>query len=80
MPRRIVLISLVAGVALLALVDATPYAQGASRETPSPSLDEKLSAAIARGDVPGLVVMAATGIAWSTAASSAKRRSATNVR
>jgi CubicO group peptidase (beta-lactamase class C family) len=60
MPRRIVLISLVAGVALLALVDATPYAQDAVRQTPSRSLDEKLSAAVARGDVPGLVVMAAT--------------------
>ena len=56
MLRRIVLIALVAGLALLALVDATPYAQGAARQTPSASLDEKLSAAVARGDVPGLVV------------------------
>jgi methyl acetate hydrolase len=60
MLRRIVLVALVAGLALLAVVDATPYARGAARQTPSASLDEKLSVAVARGDVPGLVVMAAT--------------------
>ena len=60
MLRRIVLMALVAGLALLALVDATPYAQAAARQAPSASLDEKLSAAVSRGDVPGLVVMAAT--------------------
>ena len=60
MLRRIVLMALVAGLALLALVDATPYVQAAARQTPAASLDEKLSVAVARGDVPGLVVMAAT--------------------
>ena len=34
--------------------------QAGRRATPSASLDEKLSAAVTRGDVPGLVVIAAT--------------------
>jgi methyl acetate hydrolase len=60
MLRRVVFIALVAGLPVIALVGATPHAQGAGRPAPSVSLDEKLSAAVARGDVPGLVVMAAT--------------------
>src|SRR5471030_506338 len=60
MLRRIVLIVLAAGVALIALVDARPHAQDGARATASAALDQKLSAAVPRGDVPGLVVMAAT--------------------
>ncbi len=60
MVRRTAVIALLAGLAVVALADSTPRAQSASRQTPSAALDEKLSAAVARGDVPGLVVMAAT--------------------
>jgi methyl acetate hydrolase len=60
--RRVASIVAVAGVAGLVLttgIHAT-QPQAGRRATPSASLDEKLSAAVARGDVPGLVVMAAT--------------------
>jgi methyl acetate hydrolase len=49
------------GAALLLLttaIRATQLAQVERRQTPAASLDEKLSAAVARGDVPGLVVIA----------------------
>ena len=51
----------VAGLLLTAGIHATGPSQAGGRGTPSASLDEHLSAAVARGDVPGLVVMAATG-------------------
>ena len=60
MLTRAVVVALASGLAVIALTDARPRAQSAARRTPSASLDEKLSAAVARGDVPGLVVMAAT--------------------
>src|SRR4249919_3576310 len=59
MLRPTVVVALVVGGAVLALAGAGPRAQSTTPRKPS-SLDEKLSAAVARGDVPGLVVMAAT--------------------
>ena len=50
--------SIVAAVVLIRGLGATPLQVALA--TMSASLDEKLSSAVARGDVPGLVVMAAT--------------------
>ena len=51
-------LSIVAALLLTIGIHAAP--RQAARATASASLDEKLFAAVARGDVPGLVVMAAT--------------------
>jgi CubicO group peptidase (beta-lactamase class C family) len=59
MIRRVVSV-VAAGLLLTSAIHAAQRAQTARRSTPSTSLDEKLSAAVARGDVPGLVVVAAT--------------------
>jgi CubicO group peptidase (beta-lactamase class C family) len=59
MLRRVVLI-VVFALLVTAANHATPRVRSAGRVAPSASLDDRLSAAIARGDVPGLVVMAAT--------------------
>ena len=58
--RRVISIVVAAGLLLTAGIHAAQRSQVQGRATPSASLDEKLSAAVARGDVPGLVVMAAT--------------------
>ncbi len=60
MLRRVVAIVVAAGLLLTAGIHATQRSQAGGRATPSASLDEKLSAAVTRGDVPGLVVIAAT--------------------
>ena len=60
MLRRVVSIVVVGGLLLTAGTHATQRAQGGGRATPSAVLDEQLSAAVTRGDVPGLVVVAAT--------------------
>jgi methyl acetate hydrolase len=49
-----------AGLLLTNPIEATRRSQAAPRATPAASLDDTLSAAVTRGDVPGLVVMAAT--------------------
>lgn len=59
MLRRIVPI-VVVGFLLNTGIHATQRARLEGRGTPSASLDEKLSATVARGEVPGLVVIAAT--------------------
>jgi methyl acetate hydrolase len=59
MLRHVVSI-VVAGLLLTSHIDATQRAQAELRATPATSLNEALSAAVARGDVPGLVVIAAT--------------------
>src|SRR5437764_1050698 len=59
MLRRLALIAVAAGLLLSTGVHAQrPLAGG--RATPAASLDATLSAALARTDIPGLVVMAAT--------------------
>jgi CubicO group peptidase (beta-lactamase class C family) len=60
MVRRVASILVGAGVLLTTGIHATPLSQAGRRATPSASLDQKLSAAVTRGDVPGLVVIAAT--------------------
>jgi CubicO group peptidase (beta-lactamase class C family) len=60
MLRRVVSIVVAAGVLLTIGIHATQRSQAGGRATLSASLDEKLSAAVTRGDVPGLVVVAAT--------------------
>ncbi len=49
-----------AALLLTVAIGATPLAQAPPRTTPAGSLDEKLSAAVTRGDVPGIVAVAAT--------------------
>jgi methyl acetate hydrolase len=49
-----------AALLLTVAIGATPLAQAPPRTTPAASLDEKLSAAVTRGDVPGIVAVAAT--------------------
>ena len=49
-----------AGLVLTTGLQAMHRSQTGGRGASSPSLAEKLSAAVSRGDVPGLVVMAAT--------------------
>jgi methyl acetate hydrolase len=58
MLRRLVSIVVSAGLLTAGIHGAR--AQVGGRTTPSASLDETLSAAVTRGDVPGLVVIAAT--------------------
>ncbi len=59
--RRVVSIGVVAAALVVATgIRATTPSQGGRLLAPSASLDEKLAAAVARGDVPGLVAMAAT--------------------
>src|SRR5215210_7500582 len=60
MRQRLVFIVVAAGFLLITGIDAAVRAQVGGRGTPAASLDEKLSAAVSRGDVPGLVVIAAT--------------------
>jgi methyl acetate hydrolase len=60
MLRRVASVVVAAGLLLTTGIHATQRSQAGGRTTLSASLDEKLSAAVARGDVPGLVVMAAT--------------------
>lgn len=60
MLRRPLPIVAAAGVPVTTAIHATPLAQAPPRTTASASLDEKLSAAVTRGDVPGLVAVAAT--------------------
>lgn len=60
MSQRIASIVAAAGLLLAAGIHATQGSQAGRPVTASASLDEKLSAAVARGDVPGLVVMATT--------------------
>ena len=57
---RTVSIVVAAGLLLSTGMYATPRSQAGRPATASSALDEKLSAAVARGDVPGLVVIAAT--------------------
>ena len=57
---RIVPIVVAAGLLLAGGIHDRQLSQAGRPATPSASLDEKLSAAVARGDVPGLVVIAAT--------------------
>jgi methyl acetate hydrolase len=60
MLRRVASIVVAAGLLLTTGIHATQRSQVGGRATPSASLDEKLSAAVTRGDVPGLVVIATT--------------------
>jgi CubicO group peptidase (beta-lactamase class C family) len=60
MLRRILSIIAAAGVLLTSAISATPLPQAARSTAPVASLDEKLSAAVTRGDVPGVVAVAAT--------------------
>ena len=60
MLQRLESIVVVAGLLLTTGIHATQGSQVGGRATPSASLDEELSAAVTRGDVPGLVVIAAT--------------------
>lgn len=60
MVRRVASIVLAVGLLLTTGIHATQLSQAGRRATSSASLDEKLSAAVTRGDVPGLVVIAAT--------------------
>lgn len=60
MLRRCLSIVVAAGLLLTTGIYATQRSQVGARATPSVSLDEERSAAVSRGDVPGLVVMAAT--------------------
>ncbi len=57
---RPVSIVVIAGLLLASGIHAAERSQAGGRATQSASLDEKLSAAVTRGDVPGLVVIAAT--------------------
>src|SRR5580765_4467461 len=59
MLRRV--LSIVAATSVLLIgIRATPLSQAPPRTTASASLDEKLSSAVTRGDVPGVVAVAAT--------------------
>ena len=60
MLRRAVAIVVTTGFLLTTGIHATQRAQVGGRGTQSASLDEKLSAAVTGGDVPGIVVIAAT--------------------
>ena len=60
MLRRVVAIVVAAGLLVTTGIHAKQRSQVAGRARASASLDERLSAAVARGDVSGLVVMAAT--------------------
>jgi methyl acetate hydrolase len=58
--QRVLSIVVAAGLLLTGCIDAAQPSQDARGTTQAASLDATLSAAIARGDVPGLLVMAAT--------------------
>src|SRR3984893_7614733 len=58
--RHVVSSVVVAGLLLTTGIHASSVSQAGRRATPSASLDQKLSAVVTRGDVPGLVVIAAT--------------------
>ncbi len=60
MLQRVVSIVIAAGLLPTACIHTTQRSQAGGTAALSASLDEKLSAAVQRGDVPGLVVMAAT--------------------
>ena len=60
MLRRVLSIVGAAGLLLTTGVHATQPSQVARRSTAATSLDEKLSTAVMRGDVPGIVAVAAT--------------------
>ena len=60
MLRRVLSIAAAAAVLLTSAIRATPLPQAARTATPAASLDEKLSAAVTRGDMPGIVAVAAT--------------------
>ena len=60
MSRRLASVVLAAGLLIVAGIQATARSQARPLTTSSVSLDEQLSAAVTRGDVPGLVVIAAT--------------------
>src|SRR5687768_3022188 len=57
---RVVSIVVAASLLLTSGIHATPLPQAGRRATPAALLDERLSAAVTRGDVPGLVAIAAT--------------------
>src|SRR5947207_4254728 len=59
LPRVVSVVIVVAGL-LDAGIQSAQLPQVGRRDGPSASLDERLSAAVTRGDVPGLVVIAAT--------------------
>jgi CubicO group peptidase (beta-lactamase class C family) len=58
--QRVSLSVVAAGLLVAAGTYASPRSQAGAQAMATASLDETLSAAVARGDVPGLVVMAAT--------------------
>jgi len=60
MLRRLLTIVAAAAVLLTSAIGASPLSQAGPAATRSASLDQKLSAAVTRGDVPGLVAVAAT--------------------
>src|SRR5262245_23492564 len=60
MIRRALTVAVAAGVLLTTAIGAAPLSQSQLRATPSASLDDKLSAAIARTGIPGVVAVAAT--------------------
>ena len=60
MLRCLLSIVAAAGVLLTSAIGASPLSQAGPPATLSASLDQKLSAAVTRGDVPGLVAVAAT--------------------
>lgn len=60
MLKRILSIVVATGLLLTGCIDAAQPSQDAVRISQTASLDATLSAAVTRGDVPGLVVMAAT--------------------
>jgi len=60
MHRRLLSIVAAAGVLLTSAIGASPLSQAGPLATRSAALDQKLSAAVTRGDVPGLVAVAAT--------------------
>jgi methyl acetate hydrolase len=60
MVRHLMVIVVAAGLLLTTGIQAKQRSQVGHRATPSESLDEKLSATVTRGDIPGLVVLAAT--------------------
>ncbi len=61
MVRRTVILVVSLGVLLTSGIPASRAMQSARRPMTAAALDARLAAAVARGDVPGLVVMAATG-------------------
>ena len=75
MVRRVVSIVGAAGFLLTTGIDATQRPQVGGRGTPSVSLDEKLSAAVTRGDVPGSSSWPPHVTAFSIREYSARRRS-----